>query len=60
MRVRGPPPCRTLEQNMSKPIRALMALSLVVVVAACAKKVEEPTYVTEPVHSGPVYTGKYK
>jgi uncharacterized lipoprotein YehR (DUF1307 family) len=45
---------------MSKPIRALMALSLVVVVAACAKKVEEPTYVTEPVHSGPVYTGKYK
>jgi uncharacterized lipoprotein YehR (DUF1307 family) len=49
-----------VEQIMSKSLRAVMALSLVVFVAACAKKVEEPTYVTEPVQSAPVYTGKYK
>ena len=44
---------------MSKSLRAVMALSLVAFVAACAPKVEEPVYVTEPVQSGPVYTGKY-
>lgn len=44
---------------MSKPVRAILVLSLVAFVAACAKK-EEPVYVTEPVHTGPTYTGKYK
>lgn len=45
---------------MSRTVRAVMALSLVVVVAACAKKEAEPVYVTEPVASEPVFTGKYK
>lgn len=45
---------------MSKVTRAVVALSLVAFVAACAKKVEEPVYVTEPVPAAPVYTGKYK
>lgn len=45
---------------MSNSLRAILALSLVVFVGACAKKVEEPVYVTEPVQTGPVYTGKYK
>lgn len=44
---------------MSNKSRALMALSLVVFMAACAKK-EEPVYVTEPVPAPTVYTGKYK
>lgn len=45
---------------MSNTVRAVVALSLVAFVAACAPKAEEPVYVTEPVHSGPTYTGKYK
>lgn len=44
---------------MSKTVRAVVALSLVAFVAACAKK-EEPVYVAEPVSQEPVYTGKYK
>lgn len=46
---------------MSKTVRALVAVSLVAFVAACAKK-EEPVYVTEApaVSEAPVYTGKYK
>jgi hypothetical protein len=48
-----------MEQWMSKTLRAVSVLALVAFVAACAKK-EEPVYVTEPVHSGPVQTGKYK
>ncbi|MFN3936932.1 MAG: hypothetical protein ACK4KW_05070 [Gemmobacter sp.] len=44
---------------MPTPVRAILALSLVAFIAACAKK-EEPVYITEPVQSGPVYTGKYK
>lgn len=44
---------------MSNKVRAITALSLVVFMAACAKK-EEPVYVTEPVPAPPVYTGKYK
>jgi hypothetical protein len=44
---------------MSKPVRAVLVLSLVAFVAACAQK-EEPVYVTEPVEAPPVHTGKYK
>ena len=44
---------------MSNTVRAIAALSLVVVMGACAKKEEAPVYVTEPVHSE-VPTGKYK
>ena len=44
---------------MSKPVRAVLALSFIAVVAACAPK-EEPVYVTEPVQPPPVHTGKYK
>lgn len=43
---------------MSKGIRAVVALSLVAFVAACAQQ-EEPVYV-QPVTPEPVYTGKYK
>lgn len=45
---------------MSKSIRTVLAVSLVAFVAACAAKEEPPVYVTEPVPSQPVYTGKYK
>jgi hypothetical protein len=45
---------------MSSTTRALLALSLVAIVAACAKKQEEVVYVDEPVTAEPVYTGKYK
>lgn len=45
---------------MSVTLRAVMALSFVAVVSACAQPKSEPVYVTEPVQSGPVYTGKYK
>lgn len=45
---------------MSNTVRTIMALSLVAFIAACAKKEEPPVYVTEPVASQPVYTGKYK
>lgn len=44
---------------MSKPVRAVLVLSLVAFAAACAPK-EEPVYVTEPVAPPPAYTGKYK
>lgn len=44
---------------MSKTVRAVVALSLVAFIAACAKQAE-PVYVTEPVPAEPVYTGKYK
>jgi hypothetical protein len=47
------------EQWMPRVVRAVLALSFVSVVAACAPK-SEPVYVTEPVNSGPTYTGKYK
>ncbi|MDO9525795.1 MAG: hypothetical protein Q7J57_09725 [Gemmobacter sp.] len=45
---------------MSTTVRALLALSLIAVVAACAKKEAEPVYISEPVSSEPAYTGKYK
>lgn len=45
---------------MSKSTRALLALSLVAFVAACAPKQEEVVFVEEPtVQAEPVYTGKY-
>lgn len=45
---------------MSNTVRTMLAISLVAFIAACAKKEEPPVYVTEPVPSQPVYTGKYK
>lgn len=45
---------------MSNSVRAVLALSLVTFIAACAKKEEPPVYVTEPIPAAPVYTGKYK
>lgn len=38
---------------------AIFAAILVVIVAACAKKAPEATYVADPVTSEPVSTGKY-
>ena len=43
---------------MSNKIRAVLALSLFAVVAACAQQ-EEPVYAPEPVQQEPVFTGKY-
>jgi len=44
---------------MSKSVKSILALGLVVFVAACAQQ-EEEYVVVEPVTSEPVYTGKYK
>lgn len=47
---------------MSPYIKSILALSLVVVVAACAQPAQEE-YVfiePEPISVEPVYTGKYK
>ncbi len=44
---------------MQKSMRIVMALALVGLVAACAKK-EEVVYVDEPVSVEPTNTGKYK
>ncbi|MFA5537797.1 MAG: hypothetical protein WCZ72_06995 [Gemmobacter sp.] len=43
---------------MSNKFRAVVALSLFALVAACAQQ-EEPVYVPEPVPAEPTYTGKY-
>lgn len=45
---------------MQKSMRIVMALALVGLVAACAKKEEAVVYVDEPVSVEPSYTGKYK
>ena len=46
---------------MSSTMRIVLALAVMGVVAACAKKVEEEVvYIDEPVSVEPVYTGKYK
>ena len=47
---------------MSKSIKALLAIGLVAVVAACAQEpVEEYVVVDpEPISEEPTYTGKYK
>ncbi|MFZ1468315.1 MAG: hypothetical protein WAT09_04970 [Paracoccaceae bacterium] len=46
---------------MQKSMRIVMALALVGIVAACAKKEAEVVYVDEPTVSvEPTYTGKYK
>ena len=45
---------------MQKSMRIVLALALVGMVAACAKKEEEIVYVDEPVSVEPTYTGKYK
>jgi uncharacterized lipoprotein YajG len=42
---------------MSKKL--VVALALVLVAAACAKK-QETVYAEQPVSQEPVYTGKYK
>jgi hypothetical protein len=48
-----------MESSMSKYGKIIMALALVALAAACAKK-EEVVYVEEPVTVEPTYTGKYK
>lgn len=46
---------------MSRSVRSVLALGLVVFVAACAQQEEEYVVVApEPISSEPVYTGKYK
>ena len=45
---------------MQKSMRIVLALALVGMVAACAKKKKEIVYVDEPVSVEPTYTGKYK
>lgn len=47
---------------MSKSVKALLALSLVAFVAACAQQAEEEYVMVdpEPISSEPAYTGKYK
>lgn len=48
---------------MSNRIKALAALGLVVLVAACGGGVQEEEFVVvqpEPISVEPVYTGKYK
>ncbi|WP_281256711.1 hypothetical protein [Actibacterium ureilyticum] len=44
---------------MSNTFKALIALSFVGFLSACAQQEEEVVYV-EPVTEEPVYTGKYK
>lgn len=46
---------------MSRNVRSVLALGLVVFVAACAQQEEDYVVVApEPISSEPVYTGKYK
>ena len=48
---------------MSKSIKALVALGLVVTVAACAQQAPVEEYVVvdpAPISEEPAYTGKYK
>ncbi|GGL85881.1 hypothetical protein [Pseudooceanicola nanhaiensis] len=46
---------------MSKSVRGILALGLVVFVAACAQQEEEYVVVDpQPITTEPVYTGKYK
>ena len=47
---------------MSKSIKSVLALGLVVLVAACAQNQQEEYVVVEPepISVEPVYTGKYK
>ncbi|WP_375691054.1 hypothetical protein [Pseudooceanicola sp. LIPI14-2-Ac024] len=46
---------------MSKSLKSILALGLVVFVAACAQQEEEYVVVDpEPISTEPVYTGKYK
>lgn len=46
---------------MSSTLRIVLALAIVGIIAACARKVEEEVvYIDEPVSVEPVYTGKYK
>jgi len=47
---------------MSKNIKLLATLGLIVLVAACAREqqVEEFVVVDQPISQEPVYTGKYK
>jgi hypothetical protein len=48
---------------MSKSIKLLATLGLMVVVAACAREQQTEEFVVvdpEPISSEPVYTGKYK
>jgi len=47
---------------MSKSIKSMLALSLVVLVAACASRKEEDFVIIdpEPISVEPAYTGKYK
>ncbi|MGH1457428.1 MAG: hypothetical protein ACRBBT_00850 [Paracoccaceae bacterium] len=47
---------------MSKSVKALLALSLVAFVAACAKQAEEEYVMVdpEPISMEPAYTGKLK
>lgn len=45
---------------MSKSTNVILALAMVGLMAACAKKEEPVVYVDEPVSAEPVYTGKYK
>lgn len=45
---------------MSSNPRAVLALVLVALAAACAPKKDEVVYVDTPVSTEPTYTGKYK
>jgi len=46
---------------MSKSIKAVVALGLIVMAAACAQQEPEVVVVDpEPISTEPVYTGKYK
>lgn len=47
---------------MSNSIKAVLAIGLVAVVAACAQQQEEEFVMVdpEPISTEPVYTGKYK
>lgn len=46
---------------MSKSVKLVLSLGLVVFIAACAPKEEAPVFVDpEPISVEPVYTGKYK
>ena len=60
--TRDQSPPKTKEQRMSSTIRAVLALSFIGFIGACAGPVsEEVVYVDEPMVSvEPVYTGKYK
>ena len=48
---------------MSKSLKALAVLGLLVAVAACAREQETEEFIVvepEPISSEPAYTGKYK